>query len=137
MIQKSNDRNALGEIEEECSHSVQLHGLCAVCGKDLTIADYTGSETSRATINMTHDSRGVKISHNEATRIELLHITRLIKDKKLSMLLDLDQTVVHATVDDQVRGWLEQPDNPNFPSITEVSSFTLADSPTVYYIKLR
>lgn len=81
-------------VLESCSHSVQLHGLCAICGKDLTIGDHTGSDTTRATINMTHDSKGVKISHKEATRIEKKHVDRLLKVKKLSLLLDLDQTVV-------------------------------------------
>jgi RNA polymerase II subunit A-like phosphatase len=56
-------RQPLGWIQEICSHSVQLHGLCALCGKDLTISHYTGSDIHRATINLTHDSKGVKISH--------------------------------------------------------------------------
>lgn len=92
---------------------------------------------SRATINMTHDSRGVKISQSEATRIELTHVARLLQVKKLSLLLDLDQTVVHATVDKTVCDWLAAPDNPAYPTLTEVYSFTLDDSPAVYHIKLR
>jgi RNA polymerase II subunit A-like phosphatase len=103
----------------------------------LTISDYTGSETTRATINLTHDSRGVKISQHEAERIENEHVKRLLNVKKLSMLLDLDQTVVHATVDDQVKGWLEDPGNEKFPRVCDVFSFVLPDSPVVYYIKLR
>jgi RNA polymerase II subunit A C-terminal domain phosphatase len=64
-------------------------------------------------------------------------VKRLLNEKKLSMLLDLDQTVVHATVDDQVKGWLEDPENLSFPRINDVSWFTLPDSPIAYYIKLR
>lgn len=31
------DSNILGYINEPCSHAVQLHGLCALCGRDLTM----------------------------------------------------------------------------------------------------
>ena len=65
------------------------------------------------------------------------NVARLQKERKLSLLLDLDQTVVHATVDDVVREWMENPENPDFPALTDVHSFTLIDSPAVYYIKLR
>jgi RNA polymerase II subunit A-like phosphatase len=128
---------ALGFIKEDCSHSVQLHGLCALCGLDLSISDYIGSDTQRVSINLTHDSKGVMISHKEAQRIESLTTERLLKQKKLSLLLDLDQTVVHATVDSTVKEWLENPNNPNFPALDEVHQFSLNESPTIYYLKLR
>ncbi|KAJ3339377.1 Carboxy-terminal domain (CTD) phosphatase, partial [Kappamyces sp. JEL0680] len=73
----------------------------------------------------------------EATRIEKDNVDRLLRERKLSLLLDLDQTVIHATVDATVGEWLAHPDNPNFPVLKEVHSFTLPDSPIVYYIKLR
>lgn len=136
MISHS-EKEPLGQIEEVCSHSVQLHGLCALCGKDLTIAHYVGSDTHRATINLTHDSRGVKISHKEATRIEKDNSERLLKSKKLSLLLDLDQTVVHATVDETIKEWHQNQDNLDFPELKDVYSFTLNDSPIIYYIRLR
>lgn len=128
---------ALGYIKEDCSHSVQLHGLCALCGQDLSIPDYIGSDTHRVSINLAHDSKGVMISHKEAQRIESLTTERLLKQKKLSLLLDLDQTVVHATVDSTVKEWLENPNNPNFPALDEIHQFSLNESPTVYYLKLR
>jgi RNA polymerase II subunit A-like phosphatase len=65
------------------------------------------------------------------------HVERLLTQRKLSLLLDLDQTVVHATVDETVGQWLEDPENPSFPTMTEVHSFTLPDSPIKYFIKLR
>jgi RNA polymerase II subunit A-like phosphatase len=42
----------------------------------------------------------------------------LIKHRKLSLLLDLDQTVIHASVDMTIGEWLNDPENPNFPKLT-------------------
>ncbi|KAK4056613.1 CTD phosphatase Fcp1 [Microbotryomycetes sp. JL221] len=123
-------------IQEPCTHDVQLHGLCALCGKDLTGTDYTGfSETSRAAISMVHD---------EAHRLETATTNRLLKDKKLSLIVDLDQTIVHATVDPTVGEWLEDPSNPNYKALEGVQKFQLGpDSPGKiedgcwYYVKMR
>jgi RNA polymerase II subunit A C-terminal domain phosphatase len=85
----------LGWIKEPCSHAVQLSGLCALCGQELT-TDYLGNERDRATISLTHDALGVTVSREEATRFstsnERLEHERaqlLLKEKKLSLLLDL------------------------------------------------
>ncbi|KAJ3084018.1 Carboxy-terminal domain (CTD) phosphatase, partial [Quaeritorhiza haematococci] len=128
---------AVAVVIEPCGHAVQLNGLCALCGKDLSIADYTGSETERATIRMTHDALGVTVSQAEAARIERENTERLLRDEKLSLILDLDQTIIHATVDPTVGEWMNDPQNPNFPALKDVYKFTLPDSPVVYYIKLR
>ncbi|KAH6576163.1 hypothetical protein BASA50_002759 [Batrachochytrium salamandrivorans] len=130
-------RHVMLVIVEPCGHPVQLNGLCAVCGKDLSIADYTGTDMERATIRMTHDASGITVSHREAFRLEKETADRLLDDRKLSLVLDLDQTVIHATVDPTVGEWMADPDNPNFPALTEVHSFVLPDSPVLYYIKLR
>ncbi|KAJ3270446.1 Carboxy-terminal domain (CTD) phosphatase [Terramyces sp. JEL0728] len=120
-------------IRESCAHDVQYHGICTQCGKDLTFGHFTGTDVRRATINLTHDDRGVKLSRNEATRIEKVNTDRLISHKKLSLLLDLDQTVVHATTDHTINEWLVDQ-----PVIQEqIYSFTLGGSDTVYYVKLR
>jgi RNA polymerase II subunit A C-terminal domain phosphatase len=73
----------------------------------------------------------------EATRIEEITTVRLKKERKLSLLLDLDQTVVHATVDQTVGHWLENPENPEFPALKDVHHFMLEQHPPVYFIKLR
>ncbi|KAJ3411753.1 Carboxy-terminal domain (CTD) phosphatase [Chytridiales sp. JEL 0842] len=73
----------------------------------------------------------------EAARIENQNAKRLLTEKKLSLILDLDQTIIHATVDPTVGEWMSDPDNPNFPALTDVHSFVLPDSPVVYYVKLR
>ncbi|KWU47543.1 hypothetical protein RHOSPDRAFT_14030 [Rhodotorula sp. JG-1b] len=116
------------KVQEPCTHDVQLNGLCAICGKDLTATDYTGfSDTSRATISMVHDVGGLTVSLEEAHRLESATATRLLQAKKLSLIVDLDQTIVHATVDPTVGEWLQDPDNPNYKALEGVKRFKLLD----------
>lgn len=37
---------------------------------------------------------------------------RLLEGNKLSLVVDLDQTVLHATVDPSVHEWLHDPNHP-------------------------
>ncbi|GAA5944378.1 uncharacterized protein JCM15063_000934, partial [Sporobolomyces koalae] len=119
-------------IREPCTHDVQWDGMCAVCGKDLTAVDYTGfSDTSRATISMVHDVGGLTVSLSEAHRLESATTQRLLGDKKLSLIVDLDQTIVHATVDPTVGEWLKDDKNPNFSALANVGKFKLGDDTPV------
>ncbi|GAA5893047.1 hypothetical protein JCM8208_004329 [Rhodotorula glutinis] len=115
-------------IKEPCTHDVQLQGLCALCGKDLTTVDYTGfSDTSRATISMVHDVGGLTVSLDEAHRLESATTNRLLGAKKLSLIVDLDQTIVHATVEPTVWEWMQDPKNPNYEALEGVKRFKLSD----------
>ncbi|GAA5872133.1 hypothetical protein JCM1840_006328 [Sporobolomyces johnsonii] len=115
-------------ILEPCTHDVQWDGMCAVCGKDLTAVDYTGfSDMSRATISMVHDVGGLTVSLEEAHRLESATTSRLLTSKKLSLIVDLDQTIVHATVDPTVGEWLNDPKNPNYSALKGVKRFKLSD----------
>ncbi|KIM70352.1 hypothetical protein SCLCIDRAFT_101744 [Scleroderma citrinum Foug A] len=96
-------------ISEPCKHGVQVGGLCGLCGKDMTTYDYTGfSDASRASIQMTHSAFGPTVSLEEAQRIERETAERLLKARKLSLIVDLDQTIVHATVDPTVGEWIAE-----------------------------
>lgn len=144
----------LFEIEEPCAHTVQYGGLCALCGKAVEDEkDYTGfSYEDRATIEMSHDSTGLRISLEEAQEIEKTATDRLSEARKLILVVDLDQTVIHATVDPTVGEWQQDPKNPNYPFVSDVKSFYLEEEPPVppgwtgpkpsaskcwYYVKLR
>ena len=71
--------------------------------------DYTGfSDTSRASIQMTHLANGPLVSLEEAQRIERETAEHLLKSRKLSLIVDLDQTIVHATVDPTVGEWIAE-----------------------------
>jgi RNA polymerase II subunit A-like phosphatase len=57
-------------------------------------------------------------------------------------VVDLDQTIIHATVDPTVAEWQKDPQNPNYDAVKDVKAFQLLDDgPGMrgcwYYIKLR
>jgi RNA polymerase II subunit A-like phosphatase len=57
---------------------------------------------------MTHDANGPTVSLREAQRLEKKTAQNLLKSKKLSLIVDLDQTIVHATVDPTVGEWIAE-----------------------------
>lgn len=133
-------------VEEACPHPVQLSGLCALCGKDMTEIDWSTerSETERAPINMTHDQIGLTVSRQQALKVELDLQRRLLEQRKLSLVVDLDQTVIHACIDPTVGEWQKDLTNPNYDAVKDVQSFQLNDdgprgvaSGCSYYIKMR
>lgn len=139
-------------IVEPCTHPVQYAGLCAICGEPLDEKDYTEFDNnSRAPITMSHDTSGLKVSYNEAERIEKSSSERLLSDKKLILVVDLDQTVIHAAVDPTIGEWMRDENNPNYEALKDVQTFSLEEEipvpPTFegkppittcwYYVKLR
>ncbi len=57
---------------------------------------------------MTHSAFGPTVSLEEAQRIERETAEHLLKLRKLSLIVDLDQTIVHATVDPTVGDWIAE-----------------------------
>lgn len=57
---------------------------------------------------MTHSAYGPTVSLEEAQRIERETAEHLLKLRKLSLIVDLDQTIVHATVDPTVGEWIAE-----------------------------
>ena len=99
-------------------------------------------DSARAPINMIHGNTALTVSQAEATRAEEEAKKRLLAGKKLSLVVDLDQTIIHATVDPTVGEWQSDPDNPNHDAVKDVRAFQLLDDgPGArgcwYYIKLR
>jgi len=70
-----------------------------------------------------------------------------LNGRKLSLVVDLDQTIIHATVDPTVAQWQADPDEVNHEVLKDVQSFSLPDPgyvpeghkplETWYYVKLR
>ncbi|KAJ5760729.1 hypothetical protein N7520_007885 [Penicillium odoratum] len=132
------------EIHEPCAHEVQFGGMCAECGKDMTEASYNTEimDSFRAPIQMSHDNTTLTVSEKEATRVDEDAKRRLLGSRRLSLVVDLDQTIIHATVDPTVGEWKEDKDNPNYEALKGVRQFRLIDDgPGMrgcwYYIKLR
>lgn len=138
-------RTHVADIEEPCLHEVQFGGMCANCGRDLTVLgsyNSTMRDTERATVNTVHGHTALLVSHHEATRADEEGKRRLLDARKLSLVVDLDQTIIHATVDPTVSEWQQDPSNPNHDAVKDVRAFQLIDEgPGArgcwYYIKLR
>lgn len=99
--------------------------------------------TDRATVNMTHDNVALLVSHNEALRGEEETKRRLLSSKKLTLIVDLDQTVIHTTCERTIAEWKADPENPNHEAVKDVEGFQLADdnisnvAANWYYVKKR
>jgi RNA polymerase II subunit A-like phosphatase len=140
----SRDGIPLVEIDEPCRHEIQFAGMCTTCGKDMTTVDFitTVTDDQRATINMVHGNSQLKVSQNEAHRANEASTKRLLLDKKLSLVVDLDQTIIHAVCDPTVGDWQKDESNPNHDAVKDVQSFELpediaANRSCSYYIKMR
>lgn len=141
-------------------HSMQFGGMCAECGKDMTASvtvpaiwrsaandlnsvDYntTKPDTARANTAVAHIDPALRISVEEAGRMDEEAKQRLLNDKKLSLVVDLDLTIIHASVDPTIGEWQRDATNPNHGAVSDVRSFELYDDAlqrdVSYYIKLR
>ncbi|CAO3598552.1 unnamed protein product [Absidia cylindrospora] len=82
-------------------HEVQFNNLCAFCGKNLEHTEHQSAQ-----VDITHNRPGLTVSRKEAERIEKEDATRLLKERKLILVVDFDQTIVHATWDPTVGEWM-------------------------------
>ncbi|XP_029135228.2 RNA polymerase II subunit A C-terminal domain phosphatase isoform X1 [Labrus bergylta] len=86
---------------EECSHPVVMKGLCAECGQDLTQLQSTNGKQqtpiSTATVSMVHSVPELMVSSEQAEQLGREDQQRLHRNKKLVLMVDLDQTLIHTT----------------------------------------
>lgn len=109
--------------------------------------DYTTTklDVDRAGVSMAHSSMQLKVSKDQAAKQENDAKRRLLHSRRLSLVVDLDQTVLQATVDPTVVEWQSDPENPNYEAVKDVRSFELAEvgvdgrikRKASYHIKLR
>ncbi|KAG5677436.1 hypothetical protein PVAND_007194 [Polypedilum vanderplanki] len=81
----------------ECLHTTILLDLCAECGADLQQIDM--AKMSKASVPMIHSVPELKVSEELAKKLGRADTNRLLKDRKLALLVDLDQTIIHTTND--------------------------------------
>ncbi|XP_028255667.1 RNA polymerase II subunit A C-terminal domain phosphatase [Parambassis ranga] len=86
---------------EECSHPIVMKGLCAECGQDLTQLQSTNGNQqnpiSTATVSMVHSVPELMVSSERAEQLGREDQQRLQRNKKLVLMVDLDQTLIHTT----------------------------------------
>lgn len=98
--------------------------------------------TSRASIQAAHETDKLLINEDEANQVNEETQKRLLAARKLSLVVDLDQTVIHAAVEPTIGEWQRDPTNPNYEAVKDVGSFQLKDDGPgqrgcTYYIKSR
>ncbi|EST06515.1 NLI interacting factor [Kalmanozyma brasiliensis GHG001] len=110
----------MSQAQEDCKHPVQLFGMCAVCG-----APVDADSEKSASLSVMHSSAAVKVSAEEAQRLDSETTNHLLSQRKLALIVDLDQTVIHATVDPTVGEWMRDESNPNYEALKSVGKFRL------------
>ncbi|XP_017866445.1 PREDICTED: RNA polymerase II subunit A C-terminal domain phosphatase [Drosophila arizonae] len=96
--------DALLELSE-CIHTTVIKDMCADCGADLRQND--NGQTSEASVPMVHTMPDLKVTQKLAQKLGHDDTRRLLTDRKLVLLVDLDQTVIHTTNDtvpDNIKG---------------------------------
>jgi hypothetical protein len=79
-------------VDGACTHPVYFRGMCAVCGAR------EDAESTQAE-GFVRTDPGMKISRKEAKRTHDEHAKQLAEKRKLWLLVDLDQTLLHTTMD--------------------------------------
>lgn len=104
-------------MNRSCSHDVYIKGLCGNCGARLDPPQSTS-------VSMIHSVPELKVSEKLAKKLGRADQERLIEERKLVLLVDLDQTILHTT-------------HENVKNDPDVHSFTLWPGHPTYYTKLR
>ncbi|SSD59215.1 uncharacterized protein SCODWIG_00976 [Saccharomycodes ludwigii] len=156
----SNGSNArpILELQNGCSHQMLYGGLCVRCGKvfdpenvpnidtsatfsnGLLSANGSSSSTTKSAgalnnktnlMAISHSNLDIKVTGSEAANIADQHTRQLLKQRKLILVVDLDQTVIHCAVDPTIGEWQNDPSNPNYDMLQDVKSFILQESPLI------
>ncbi|XP_055848232.1 RNA polymerase II subunit A C-terminal domain phosphatase [Episyrphus balteatus] len=80
-----------------CVHTTVIKDMCADCGADLRQNE--NGNASEASVPMVHSVPDLKVTHKLAQKLGQADTKRLLQDRKLVLLVDLDQTVIHTTND--------------------------------------
>ncbi|ELR25244.1 FCP1like phosphatase, phosphatase subfamily protein [Acanthamoeba castellanii str. Neff] len=135
-------------VVEYCAHEMVFADLCAICGKTINSSD------KQATISLIPSQPALTVSRAVAERDAERTAERLTAAKKLSLVLDLDQTLVHATQDAEVETLFgtdaaeakggsitcalpNPPAGPEDVPAAHLYRFTLEGNPHKFYLKLR
>ncbi|XP_052893331.1 RNA polymerase II subunit A C-terminal domain phosphatase [Anopheles moucheti] len=81
----------------QCSHMTVIKDMCADCGADLRQDE--PSSCSKASVPMIHSVPELKVTETLAKKLGQADTERLLSDRKLVLLVDLDQTLIHTTND--------------------------------------
>ncbi|XP_076244842.1 RNA polymerase II subunit A C-terminal domain phosphatase Fcp1 isoform X2 [Calliopsis andreniformis] len=91
-------------VLEGCRHPTVMKDLCAECGVDLRVEgvgkENENVQVSQASVPIVHSVPELKVCPELAEKLGKKDIEHLLNERKLALLVDLDQTIVHTTNDD-------------------------------------
>lgn len=85
--------NKSGNIANDrpiCDHSIRIESLCALCGFDV-------SGDTLKVVPTSHSSDKILQTEKSAKKLQKRKNRKLFKERKLILILDLDQTILHTT----------------------------------------
>ena len=150
------DNRVIGYVEP-CAHPTVVQGLCVVCGQtaqgSLPTTSSSGIYHASTTLHPHEKTKSnnmsqmtvlggitLSVSETEGKRIAEQDAVRLRQQRKLSLVLDLDHTLVHATNDPRAQQHLGRPDVRTLllPILLEDTNTTKRRQVFLqHYIKLR
>ena len=94
--------DTLVELATNCEHDVVMKDICALCGTNLR--EQLGRPGQRvvpsaASVAMVHSIPELHVSEKRAMRLAAADEARLLHHRRLSLLVDLDQTLIHTTME--------------------------------------
>ncbi|VDK74816.1 unnamed protein product, partial [Cylicostephanus goldi] len=85
---------------EPCQHAIVIKDMCATCGRDLREKNGRAGqrrEDSTANVSMIHHVPELIVSDDLAKQIGSADFKNVLSSRKLVLLVDLDQTIIHTT----------------------------------------
>eukprot|EP00177_Eucheuma_denticulatum_P006367 GFKZ01011607.1.p1 GENE.GFKZ01011607.1~~GFKZ01011607.1.p1 ORF type:complete len:756 (+),score=75.60 GFKZ01011607.1:150-2417(+) len=125
---------------EYCPHSIVFKGVCAVCGQDVETPHFAETRSRQESrLPVAYNSTLLSVTRAEAESVSSVTARRLFESRRLSLVLDLDHTLVHATDDPRAAAILQH--SPPGVDLSSISSFSLGSSDSSVssrmYLKLR
>ncbi|XP_059160742.1 RNA polymerase II subunit A C-terminal domain phosphatase-like [Physella acuta] len=90
------------QSENSCTHPTIMKDMCADCGADLRRDNGVAGDRKKsvsASVAMVHSIPELIVSQEQALELGRKDERRLLQQRKLVLLVDLDQTVIHTTND--------------------------------------
>ncbi|KAI9598908.1 hypothetical protein BDF19DRAFT_429499 [Syncephalis fuscata] len=118
-----------------CSHEIIFAGMCAYCG--VSVVEQSDPHDESTFVSISHDTSALRATRKHAEKLHQEETERLLSERRLSLIVDLDQTIVHAWDDPVIESWLVDENHPYHYAAKDIHRIILNDSPRALYLKLR
>lgn len=94
---------------KECNHPIRVGDMCACCGAEVR-------SSNEELFTFLHSSTAILVDKTEAERVNEEMYDSITKNRKLVLLLDLDQTVIHTSISSRFGHYFHKLINGSFDS---------------------